>query len=199
MYSGVVVPDEQDVYSETQFSSDLIDPSELNNRRVHYEAKIRLWSPYRADEGRWGCRANCYEKHWFYLDEFIKSGDMFAPGVTKELPITKTGPLHLTFDHPARAAEWCQADVIAYLHSTKETTNGRHRQMNRIQGEFKYLWDDMHRVLSHMPIAHVYSDLDTVEDLLKAAQDYLHGMRYLVHSERSARIHIDSLIVLGRI
>ncbi|KIJ34412.1 hypothetical protein M422DRAFT_263555 [Sphaerobolus stellatus SS14] len=174
MYAGVVVPDEPDVYSETQFSSDLIDPSELHNHRTYYEAKIRLWSPYYRDEGRWACRANCYEKHWFYLDEVIKGGDMFVPGVAKELPITKMGPLRLTMDHPARDAEWCQADVIAYLRSMMDTTDGNHSQMNRIQGEFKYLWDDMHRVMSHLPIAHVYSDLDTVEELLKAAQEYLH-------------------------
>ncbi|KIJ36056.1 hypothetical protein M422DRAFT_261603, partial [Sphaerobolus stellatus SS14] len=126
MYAGVVVPDEPDIYSETQISSDLIDPSELHNRRTHYEAKIRLWSPYRGDEGRWACHANCYEKHWFYLDEVIKSGDIFAPGVAKELPITKMGPLGLTMDHPARDAEWCQADVIAYLRSMMDTTDGSH-------------------------------------------------------------------------
>ncbi|KIJ53888.1 hypothetical protein M422DRAFT_25604 [Sphaerobolus stellatus SS14] len=57
----------------------------------------------------------------------------------------------------------------------------------------------MHMVLSHLPIGHVYSDLDTVEELLKAAQDYLHGMRYLVEAERRARIHIETQIMLGRI
>ncbi|KIJ42707.1 hypothetical protein M422DRAFT_31252 [Sphaerobolus stellatus SS14] len=198
MYAGVFEPD-SDIYSETQFSSDLLGSPELHERRVNYVAHIRVWSPPRLRVERWGCRVNFYEKQWWHLDELIKSDQIFPRGSPKDLLITKTAPIPLEFDYPARQDTFCQAHVIKYIESVTLATNASHRKLNRIQGEFKLLWDDLHRLLSHMPLAHAYSDLETVQELMMAGWECMHGMRYLLEAERRARLHIDMALLSGSI
>ncbi|KIJ24551.1 hypothetical protein M422DRAFT_274638 [Sphaerobolus stellatus SS14] len=153
MYAGVV-DHNPEAYSETQYSSDLMGSPELRDRRQHYHTHIRTWESPRARYSRWACRANFHEKDWWYLDELIKSGLMFPKGPAKDLTITQNGPITLDLSHPARRADQCLLPVTAYIQAVTQATNASHRPMNRIQGELKILWDDLQRVLNHLPLVH---------------------------------------------
>ncbi|KIJ33117.1 hypothetical protein M422DRAFT_52570 [Sphaerobolus stellatus SS14] len=121
------------------------------------------------------------------MDELIKSGQMLPRGLAKELTITQNGLIALDLGHPARCTDQCLQPIIAYIKAVTQATNASHRQINHIQGEFKILWDNLQRLLSHLPLAHAYSDIDTVEELIKASMECFLGMRYLTESERRAR------------
>ncbi|KIJ32198.1 hypothetical protein M422DRAFT_265995 [Sphaerobolus stellatus SS14] len=121
------------------------------------------------------------------MDELIKSGQMLPRGPAKELTITQNGPITLDLSHPARRTDQCLQPVIAYIEAVTQVTNASHQQMNHIQGEFKILWDNLQRLLSHLPLAHAYSDIDMVEELIKASMECFLGMHYLIESECHAR------------
>ncbi|KIJ43683.1 hypothetical protein M422DRAFT_47760 [Sphaerobolus stellatus SS14] len=197
MYAGIFPREEaeSEFYSETQCSGDsqwAIAEDDLISRRICNMGKIRPWGSPRTSAGKWACRANYYESHWFRLDMLINGAQMFALGSAQDLTISKRGPMALALQHPASNDMLSGPDLAAYLKAVSDAAFGSHRLVNRVQAEFAHVFEGLHRVLSHVPLAHAYSDLATVEELITAAQGFLSGMSYLVQCEHHARQHMDS-------
>ncbi|KIJ32270.1 hypothetical protein M422DRAFT_52960 [Sphaerobolus stellatus SS14] len=120
---------ESDFYSETQCSGDdywLIAEEDLDARWISNMVNV-------LSAGRWSCRANYYESHWFRLDMLLNGPETFVPGPPKQLTISKHGLMVITLQHPASDEAFSHPDVEVYLKAVSDSTFVSHQLVNCVQ------------------------------------------------------------------
>ncbi|KIJ47114.1 hypothetical protein M422DRAFT_45941 [Sphaerobolus stellatus SS14] len=152
---------------------------------------MRPWSGPIDDVNKWSICTNWFEPHWYTLDSFINKEEILDSGSAKELTITKGVPRPAHVEQLAALEQHAGLEVKTYLQGIHDVTQESHRRMNCSQLEFWILFQCMQMALSHLPRAHAFSDLETVEELLEVGEEYIKGMRYLVKCEHRVRREVD--------
>ena len=139
-------------------------------------------------------RVNFFQRHWALLDQLL-NGDSLAPRAPpNRLPITaKHGHSLYLLQHTSTREAVASAETRAYVEHLRYNSQTHHRLMNRAQSEFGVLFRLMTNSLSHIPLAHALSDLETVDELLTVVEEQVRAMRTLLNHERAARNEIDEL------
>ncbi|KIJ50148.1 hypothetical protein M422DRAFT_44556 [Sphaerobolus stellatus SS14] len=200
MYHGrrICLSDDREDFEET-YREELVLTSEQTAQRQR--VNMRRARPWGAEDiayelprfsQNWSVRANFFEKHWAHLDQLI-NGDSLAPhGISCSFPISQSNGT-MDLDVSSMRLIWATPETVRYADDVDTLASNGHRRMNRSQVEFWELWRGMAVNNSHLPIAHSFSDLETVTELLKVSFRFLEAMRTVVAHERRARNEVDEL------
>ncbi|KIJ48476.1 hypothetical protein M422DRAFT_45396 [Sphaerobolus stellatus SS14] len=190
--------EDREEFEET-YRQELVLTSEQTVKR--HRINMRHAHPWGAEDlayelprlsQNWTVRANFFEQHWAHLDQLI-NGDSLAPhGISCSFPISQSNrPMDL--DVSSMRLIWATPETVRYVDDVDTLASNGHRRMNRGQEEFWELWRGVAVNNSHLPIAHSFSDLETVTELLEVSSRFLKAMLTVVAHERRARDEVDEL------